>query len=121
MNGGINTTEQYDTNNNEVTTAHDNITINTDNEVNKSLVFLNNIIKQLKTENEIKNFDFNQYYSTLKTNNIISDMIKAKGDSDVKKGLFLKENNYIAFILYLQSKIKNNMKCKDDLLKILEK
>ncbi|MDY6438379.1 MAG: hypothetical protein SPK85_04600 [Prevotella sp.] len=113
--------ERISANNNEVTTAHDNITINTDNEVNNSLVFLNDIVRQLKTENEIKNFDFNQYYAVLKTNNIITDMVKAKGNSDVKKGMYLKENNYIAFILYLQSKIKNNMKCKDDLLKLMEK
>ncbi len=113
--------EQTNTNNNEVTTAHDNITINTDNEVKNSLLHLDNVVRELKTENEIKNFDFNKYYSILKTNNIISDMIKAKGDTDVKKGLYLMENNYIAFILYLQSKIKNKMKCKDDLLKLLEK
>ena len=113
--------EQISANNNEVTTAHDNITIKSDNKVNNSLLHLDNMVRELKTENEIKNFDFNQYYSILKENNIISDMIKAKGDSDVKKGLFLKENNYIAFILYLQSKIKNKMKCKDDLLKLLEK
>lgn len=98
-----------------------NVSINTGNAVNNSLLHLDNMVRQLKTENEIKNFDFNQYYSVLKTNNIITDMIKAKGDSDVKKGLFLKENNYIAFILYLQSKIKNNMKCKYDLMKLLEK
>lgn len=113
--------ERISTNNNEVTTAQNKISINTDNEVNNSLLHLNDIVRQLKTENEIKNFDFNQYYSVLKANNIISDMIKAKGDSDVKKGLYLKENNYIAFILYLQSKIKNKMNCKDDLLKLLEK
>lgn len=114
-------TEQISANNNEVITAQNNNSIKTDNAVNNSMLLLNDIVRQLKTENEIKNFDFNQYYSTLKTNNIISDMIKAKGDTDVKKGLYLKENNYIAFILYLQSKIKNNMKCKDDLLKLLEK
>ena len=113
--------EQISANNNEVTTAHNNVSIKTDNAVNNSLLHLVNMARQLKTENEIKNFDFNKYYSVLKENNVITDMIKAKGDTDVKKGMFLKENNYIAFILYLQSKIKNNMKCKDDLLKLLEK
>lgn len=111
--------EQISTNNNEVTTAQNNVSMS-DNEVNNSLLHLDNMVRELKTENEIKNFDFNQYYSILKENNVITDMIKAEGDTDVKKGLYLMENNYIAFILYLQSKIKNNMKCKNDLLKLLE-
>lgn len=77
------------------------------------------IVKALKTENDIKNFDFNEYYDTLKKHDIIKMVASAEGFNAKKKALYLKQRNYVAFILFLQTKIRSKSTEKDNLLKLL--
>ena len=77
-------------------------------------------VQALKTEEEIKHFDFNAYYDTLKKHDIIKMIVCANGDTAQQKAAYLKGINYIAFILFLQQKINSKMQT-NELIKILNK
>ncbi len=77
-------------------------------------------VQALKNEEEIKHFDFNQYYDTLKKHDIIKMIVCANGDTAQQKAAYLKGINYIAFILFLQQKINSKMPT-NELIKILNK
>lgn len=76
-------------------------------------------VKNLQTEEEIKHFDFNAYYDTLKKHDIIKMIVCANGDTAQQKAVYLKGINYIAFVLFVQQKINSKMPT-NELMKLLK-
>lgn len=84
-----------------------------------NLADLEQTLKGLKSEKDIISFDFNPHYETLKKYDIIKAVVNAEGDKIAEKALNLKQTNYTAFILFVQSKLKAKCSEKDVLIKLL--
>lgn len=100
----INAQSTKETANNESTEGTNETANNEDREYNELL----QKIHALKTENDIKKFDFNAYYDTLKRHDIIKMVATVNGFNAKEKALSLRETNYVAFMVFVQSKIKSN-------------
>ena len=104
MQAGINAQRANETANNESTEGTNETANNDDREYNE----LQQKIQALKTENDIKKFDFNAYYDTLKRHDIMKMVATVNGFNAKEKALSLRETNYVAFMVFVQSKIKSN-------------
>ena len=102
----------------EETPTNTNLTPREENK-GADLEVLERKLKALRTEKDIISFDFNPHYETLKRYDIIKAVVNAEGDKTADKALNLKQKNYTAFILFLQSKLKAKCSEKDVLLKLL--
>ena len=114
----INAQRANETANNESMEGTNETANNDDREYNE----LQQKIQALKTENDIKKFDFNAYYDTLKRHDIMKMVATVNGFNAKEKALSLRETNYVAFMVFVQSKIKSNYDSKENavLLKMVD-